>query len=65
MTMLEILLLFCGLTAVFAAGLWGGRLIAEKPSAASTASEPTLTEAERRTLRELQNFFQYDGFSQP
>ena len=30
-----------------------------------TATAPLLTEAEKKKQRELQNFLQYDGFSQP
>ena len=59
------LLIFIGIAASTAAGFLAGRLTAapdENPP--ESAAAPVLTEAEKRKQRELQNFLQYDGFTQ-
>jgi len=58
-------LILIGIAATGAAGFFAGRLTAA-PDAdpPEPAPAPPLTEAEKRKQRELQNFLQYDGFTQ-
>ena len=57
-------LVLIGVAASAAAGFFAGRLIGSPDDDAEPAPAPVPTEAEKRKQRELQNFLQYDGFSQ-
>lgn len=58
-------LVLVGIAAAAAAGFCAGRLTAlREDEPPLPAPAPTLTEAEKRKQRELQNFLQYDGFTQ-
>lgn len=62
--MATIALVLYGMTFVGLSCFLLGRATAPAEKRADTPEEMTLTENERKTLRELQNFLQYDGFSQ-
>lgn len=62
MILATIALLLYGMTLVGVSCFLLGRATAHPPKTAPTEE---LSEKERKTLRELQNFLQYDGFSQP
>ncbi len=61
----SIALLVYGMTLVGASCFFLGRATAPEKREEEPLSEVTLSENERKTLRELQNFLQYDGFSRP
>ena len=58
-------LLLYGVTFVGVSCFLLGRATVTESRDKAPLSEQPLSEKERKTLRELQNFFQYDGFSQP
>ncbi len=62
MILATIALLLYGMTLVGVSCFLLGRATARPPK---TTPAGELSEKERKTLRELQNFLQYDGFSQP
>ena len=65
MTIAGIALLLYGVTAVGVACFLLGRLTADTTDEKAECTELPLSEKDKKTLRELQNFLQYDGFSQP
>lgn len=65
MTIAGIALLLYGVTLVGTACFFLGRATAGERRNEPKPDELPLSEAQRKTLRELQNFLQYDGFSQP
>ncbi len=65
MTIAGITLIFYGFALVGTGCFFLGRAITENKNRSEKSEALPLTEAERKTLRELQNFLQYDGFSQP
>ncbi|MBR3289854.1 MAG: hypothetical protein IKI63_03640 [Clostridia bacterium] len=58
-------LMLIGMLTSAAAGFFAGRLFTAPDEPPAPAAAPPLTEAEKRKQRELQNFLQYDGFTQP
>lgn len=64
MTISGVALILYGITLVGAGCFFLGRVTAGEKQHSEKGEEPSLSEAERKTLRELQNFLQYDGFSQ-
>jgi len=63
--LLSLLMLLYGMTFVGVSCFLLGRATVTGRREKEPLSEQPLSENERKTLRELQNFFQYDGFSQP
>ncbi len=58
-------LLLYGMTLVGTSCFLLGRATATQKKEKEVLSPMPLSEQERKTLRELQNFLQYDGFSRP
>ena len=65
MTIAGVALMLYGFSFVGAGCFFLGRATAGEKRPSEKSEELSLSEAERKTLRELQNFLQYDGFSQP
>lgn len=65
MTVSGVALILYGITLVGTGCFFLGRATAGEKPISNGSRELPLSEAERKTLRELQNFLQYDGFSQP
>lgn len=65
MNVICLTLLLYGVAAVGAACFWLGRMSVGKSPKTAQPTELPLSEKDKKTLRELQNFLQYDGFSQP
>lgn len=65
MTAACVALLVYGVTAVGVSCFFLGRMTAAPSPKKPEIGELPLSEKDKKTLRELQNFLQYDGFSQP